>query len=167
MACPRQSFTPPRFAPELWVVLFGLCSITLSQHAILYPLPSIAFTSCVLMCKSGATDPSHTYLDVSLADGPVGISSSPGQDLPAISAVIATALQKELASYASYGAQAAVKEGVQAAVAWNFIYTPCEGPILPVRWVHDHALVIVSFFHLFESKHTLVLSDRLSVYFIV
>ena len=123
-----------------------VCSITLSQHAVTCPLPSIVLTSRALMCKSGATDPSHTYLDVSLADGPVGISSSPGQDLPAISAVIATALQKELASYASYGTQAAVKEGVQAAVAWNFIYTPCEGPILPVRWVHDLALVIVSFF---------------------
>ena len=39
----------------------------------------------------------------------------------------------ELARYAAYGEQAEVKEALQAATMWNYIYTPAEyGPFLPV-----------------------------------
>ena len=51
----------------------------------------------------------------------------------AITKVITTARTKEYASYKSYGDYAEVKEGLQAATMWNYIYTPAEyGPFMPV-----------------------------------
>ena len=65
------------------------------------------------------------------------MSTSPNPSLGALRSLLATALATEVATYAKYGQLATVKEGVQAAVAWNLIYTPCEGAILPVRYFSD------------------------------
>lgn len=43
-----------------------------------------------------------------------------------IGKVVAAARKKEYASYEKYGALADVKEAVQAATMWNYIYTPAE-----------------------------------------
>jgi putative isomerase len=75
-----------------------------------------------------------------LGQGKVGMqessSSSDASALPtvdAISKVIQAAHDKEYASYTKYGEYAEVKEGLQAATMWNYIYTPAEyGPFMPV-----------------------------------
>ena len=47
--------------------------------------------------------------------------------------MIAAARAKEYASYKSYGQYSEVKEALQAATMWNYIYTPAEyGPFMPV-----------------------------------
>ena len=43
-----------------------------------------------------------------------------------IGKVVAAARKKEYATYEKYGALADVKEAVQAATMWNYIYTPAE-----------------------------------------
>jgi hypothetical protein len=46
---------------------------------------------------------------------------------------VTAARAAELARYPAYGEQAEVKEALQAATMWNYIYTPAEyGPFLPV-----------------------------------
>ena len=72
-----------------------------------------------------------------LGDGPVGlVEGSSGTKAPTIASVqkvISHAREKELATYGTYGALSELKEAVQAATMWNYIYNPAEyGPILPV-----------------------------------
>jgi len=62
-----------------------------------------------------------------------GAEASAAPTVAAISQIIAAARAKEYASYAKFGKFATVKEAVQAATMWNYIYTPAEyGPFLPV-----------------------------------
>lgn len=82
----------------------------------------------------------------------------------AIAKVIAAARAKEFARYSKYGELADVKEAVQAATMWNYIYTPAEyGPFLPVsrQWNFvqhgvnlDWAYVIFDWDNIFASYMT-------------
>ena len=89
----------------------------------------------------GMCERSHTHepqLVFGLGRGKVGMqeTSSASEASPtvdAISKVIQAAHDKEYASYTKYGQYAEVKEGLQAATMWNYIYTPAEyGPFMPV-----------------------------------
>lgn len=65
-------------------------------------------------------------------------SAGPPPEVQAIVAVIEKAREKEYSSYSKYGKYADVKEAVQAATMWNYIYTPSEyGPFLPVSRAWD------------------------------
>eukprot|EP00047_Mylnosiga_fluctuans_P010910 m.18530 g.18530 ORF g.18530 m.18530 type:complete len:888 (+) comp3351_c0_seq1:1594-4257(+) len=98
---------------------------------------SLAYTphglSPITLHTTSAGSPGLTSLTLSLGNGPVGASSSATDTVASIDATLAAALAVEMQRYANYGALAATKEAVQAAVMWNLIYTPAEqGLILPV-----------------------------------
>ena len=66
---------------------------------------------------------------------PLGLREGGGgaPSLDAVRTVVRAARATELARYAAYGEHAEVKEALQAATMWNYIYTPAEyGPFLPV-----------------------------------
>lgn len=66
---------------------------------------------------------------------PLGLREGGGvaPSLDVVRTAVRAARATELARYAAYGEQAEVKEALQAATMWNYIYTPAEyGPFLPV-----------------------------------
>ena len=66
---------------------------------------------------------------------PLGLREGGGgaPSLDAVRTAVRAARATELARYAAYGEHAEVKEALQAATMWNYIYTPAEyGPFLPV-----------------------------------
>ena len=66
---------------------------------------------------------------------PLGLREGGGgaPSLDAVRTAVHAARATELARYAAYGEHAEVKEALQAATMWNYIYTPAEyGPFLPV-----------------------------------
>ena len=74
----------------------------------------------------------YDHMAVGLGNGAVGMQEdAAGKPTAAsIGKVVAAARKKEYASYEKYGALADVKEAVQAATMWNYIYTPAEyGPV--------------------------------------
>jgi len=76
-----------------------------------------------------------------------------------ISKLIQAAHDKEYASYASYGNYSEVKEALQAATMWNYIYTPAEyGPFMPVSRQWDFVKFPVNLdwgYVIFDCKRTL------------
>jgi len=73
-------------------------------------------------------------LAFSLGEGAVGLrEGGVAPTLAQVRAAVAAARSKEVARYGAYGAYGEVKEALQAATMWNYIYTPAEyGPFLPV-----------------------------------
>ena len=118
------------------------------------------------------------YLAVGLGKGAVGmqeVGSSTLQAAPtiaAISKVISAARATEYAGYQKFGKYAKVKEAVQAATMWNYIYTPAEyGPILPVsrQWNFvrgnvnsDWAYVIFDWDNIFATYMTSLFSKEIA-----
>lgn len=80
------------------------------------------------------------HLTLSLGRGAValceGNASAPPLAPPSLGDVrasVAASLARESRRYAAYGALSSVKEGLQAATFWNYVYSPAEyGPFLPV-----------------------------------
>lgn len=64
------------------------------------------------------------HVAVTFDKGAIGIQEAAAPSLPAIESAVAKAKAAELARYAKYGSLAEVKEAVQAATMWNYIYTP-------------------------------------------
>ena len=63
------------------------------------------------------------------AAGRIGLLETAGSAAPSLTAIQATidaAAKKEYESYKKYGEYADVKEAVQAATMWNYVYTPAE-----------------------------------------
>ena len=99
----------------------------------------------------------------SLGAGAIGLSES-AASLGTVTKTVAAARAAELARYAKYGDLAEVKEGLQAATLWNYIYSPAEyGPFLPVSrsWNfvkqavnNDWAYVIFDWDNIFASYMT-------------
>jgi hypothetical protein len=85
-------------------------------------------------------------LVLSLGAGTVGLREQAGAaaapTVDAITRVISVARAKEYNSYTRYGEYAEVKEAIQAATMWNYIYTPAEyAPfILHHLYVQIHTL---------------------------
>jgi len=77
---------------------------------------------------------SSPRLAFSLGCGAVGLRQGPhAPTLAAVRAAVSSARSLELARYARYGELASVKEALQAATLWNYVYNPAEyGPFLPV-----------------------------------
>lgn len=134
----------PRFA---WFRQGDVRADAKSSSIILSPMgmPSreLSFTRVdnITIANPSVMGPSIEQLAFGLGNGPVGIqekmidqvSGSRRPTIDEIEAIIAKARAKEYARYAAYGHLADVKEAVQAATMWNYIYTPAEyGPILPV-----------------------------------
>ena len=81
--------------------------------------------------------PTGPKLILGLGQGSVGLregkTPDPAVTIDEIKKVIIAAREKEYNSYKTYGQYAEVKEALQAATMWNYIYTPAEyGPFMPV-----------------------------------
>ena len=104
-------------------------------------------------------------LAFTLGAGAVGLREGSGSvTLSEMRRAVGAAAARERARYAKYGALAEVKEALQAATLWNYIYSPAEyGPFLPVSrsWNFvkhaknmDWAYVIFDWDNLFASYMT-------------
>ena len=73
------------------------------------------------------------YLALSLAAGAVAFSTADQPTVAGVRLTAAAAAAAERDQYARVGELAEAAQGVQAAIAWNTIYTPAEaGPFPPV-----------------------------------
>eukprot|EP00039_Didymoeca_costata_P002667 m.61818 g.61818 ORF g.61818 m.61818 type:complete len:831 (-) comp11450_c0_seq2:48-2540(-) len=73
------------------------------------------------------------HIALPLGDGALGITQNEGSNLADIRRAVYDAWRSEEEHSAKYGNLATVKEAVQAATMWNYVYVPSEyGPFLPV-----------------------------------
>ncbi len=123
-------------ASAIYALPLGLPSLTLRGASVGAPPP---VDPSMLMPNVTA----RPFLALSLAGGAVAFSTVDAGAPPSVATVraaAAAAVAAETARYAQYGALAELAQGVQAAVAWNMIYTPVElGPFPPVSrsWSSD------------------------------
>ena len=116
-------------------------SITMTPLGMAARTVALTSSNPSIKINNSAVSGSVPHLTFGLGKGAVGMQESSASAAAAAAAptvasirkVITAARTKEYNSYKSYGNLSDVKEAVQAATMWNYIYHPAEyGPILPV-----------------------------------
>eukprot|EP01060_Flectonema_neradi_P036810 TRINITY_DN719_c0_g2_i1.p1 TRINITY_DN719_c0_g2~~TRINITY_DN719_c0_g2_i1.p1 ORF type:complete len:809 (+),score=122.46 TRINITY_DN719_c0_g2_i1:62-2428(+) len=97
---------------------------------------------------SGSASKGDGFIEVSLDNGPVVISSDHGASVSSVTERLGGAKEAHLQSFSKYGQHIETALAIEASAMWNLIYVPLEnGPIFPVsrNWNFEKPTAVPDF----------------------